>query len=483
MADMIPKAALDYIKNKELKVGFSYKDVWNEEHATSFTVAKAMQMDVLADMHKAVIQAVGNGQSFDSFKKSIKPTLQQKGWWGRKEMTDPLTGHTVDAQLGSDRRLKTIYDVNMRSAYQKGQYDRTMASDLHPYFMYRIGPSVKHRENHLNWDGLILPKDDPFFVVYFPPNGWGCKCYTRAVTEAQKKKYEAEGIPVPPAADGSGGGKLRVKTEAPPVTYKTYINERKGIAEKVPVGVDPAFNWNQGKVSRMESAKWKMERSKQNYEENASKTESYIFQNLLPKTEEPEISKKFLDEAGVVETDLRGLEPETKEQVLTSLKKAFTKLSGTKGAVPAIKVDYTMDLGDYAITNPLDGAIVLNGGLFKNLSILKKLYADDVRVLEHPLGTDYRSIVTHEACHSIMLRLSLKFGLNVKELCDKIKKDVTDYFNISEDQIEEELSRYAMKNSFDFMAEGLTEFIGSKTSRRVARKIGEIVLAYIKELR
>ena len=33
MADeIIPNAALNYIKDKKLKVGFSYKDVWNEEH-------------------------------------------------------------------------------------------------------------------------------------------------------------------------------------------------------------------------------------------------------------------------------------------------------------------------------------------------------------------------------------------------------------------------------------------------------------------
>ena len=251
---IIPQEALAYIKNKNLKVGFSYKDVWNEEHAASFTVAKAMQLDVLSDMHNAVIQAVEKGQSFETFKKNLKPTLQQKGWWGRKEMTDPLTGRTVDAQLGSDRRLKTIFNVNMRSAYQKGQYDRTMESDLHPYLMYRIGPSVKHRQDHESWDGFILPKNDPFWDSHFPPNGWGCKCYTRAVTESQRKKYEAEGIPVPPRADGSGGGTLRIKTEAPPDTYRSFFNERTGTLERIPKGISPGFNWNQGNARRSTAA-------------------------------------------------------------------------------------------------------------------------------------------------------------------------------------------------------------------------------------
>jgi uncharacterized protein with gpF-like domain len=269
MAGIIPQAALDYLKNKNLKVGFSYKDIWNEEHATAFTVAKAMQLDVLSDLLTAVVDAMEKGQSFESFKKNIKPLLQQKGWWGKKEMADPLTGQTVNAQLGSDRRLKTIYRVNMRSAYQKGQYDRTMASDLHPYFMYRTGPSVRHREEHQSWDGLILPKDDPWWDSHFPPRGWGCKCYTRAVTEARKKQYEENGIPTAPRLDGTGGGNVPAKTKAPPVKYKTYFNERKGTVEQVPEGVDPAFNWNQGKAGN-KTVLQKLEESKQNYETAAA---------------------------------------------------------------------------------------------------------------------------------------------------------------------------------------------------------------------
>ena len=278
MAGIIPKAATDYIKNKNLKVGFSYKDVWHEEHAASFTVAKAVQLDVLSDMHNAVIQAVEKGQSFDTFKKNLKPTLRQKGWWGRKEMTDPLTGRTVDAQLGSDRRLKTIYNVNMRSAYQKGQYDRTMESDLHPYLMYRIGPSVKHRQDHESWDGLILPKNDPFWDSHFPPNGWGCKCYTRAVTESQRKKYEAEGIPVPPSASGSSGGTLRIKSEAPPDTYRSFFNERTGTLERIPKGISPGFNWNQGNANRRTTA---LEQLVQKTQEKAPEQFESIINSVL----------------------------------------------------------------------------------------------------------------------------------------------------------------------------------------------------------
>ena len=249
--EIIPDAALNYIKDKKLKVAFSYKDVWNEEHATAFTVAKAMQLDVLSDIKSAVETAIKDGHSFEHFKKDLKPTLMKKGWWGRRTMTDPLTGRDVEAQLGSDRRLRTIYSVNLRSAYQKAQYERTMSSDLHPYLMYFVGNSARHREQHLAWNGLILPKDDPFWNNHFPPNGYGCKCFTRAVSESKKRRYERDGIKVPPKADGSGGGTLRIKTEAPPDIYRNYFNERKGTIERLPKGITPGFNWNQGQAGRM----------------------------------------------------------------------------------------------------------------------------------------------------------------------------------------------------------------------------------------
>ena len=250
MADrLIPRRALDYIKNKSLRPAFSYRDVWNEEHATAFTVAKAMQIDVLSDLKNAVEKAIEGGTTFEQFKQELKPTLMRKGWWGRKEMTDPLTGRTVDAQLGSDRRLRTIYQTNLRSAYQKGQYDRTMESDAHPYLMYRIGASVRHREQHLKWNNLILPKDDPLWNSIFPPNGYGCKCYTVAVTQARKERYERDGVPAY-NPDTRKTVRMPAQTAAPKVSYRNYFNERKRTLERIPEGITPGFNWNQGQTGR-----------------------------------------------------------------------------------------------------------------------------------------------------------------------------------------------------------------------------------------
>jgi SPP1 gp7 family putative phage head morphogenesis protein len=248
MAELVPKVALDFIKNKKLQTGFSYKDVWNEEHAACFTVAKAMQIDVLSDFHTAVTKAVEKGQTFESFKKDIKPILQQKGWWGRKDMVDPKTGEMVNSQLGSDRRLKTIYNTNMRQAYSYANYQSSMESDMHPYLMYCLGSSMHHRPEHESYNGLILPKDDPWWDNHLPPREFNCRCHFRAVSEERLKRYEARGgIPIPPS---KGGGVIPIKTVAPPEVYHSYFNERKGIVEQIPQGVQPGFNYSFKTIDR-----------------------------------------------------------------------------------------------------------------------------------------------------------------------------------------------------------------------------------------
>lgn len=240
----ISKRALEYLKQKKLHPAFSYKDVWNEEHACAFTVAKMMQIDLLDDVKKALEKAVEEGKTYEWFKKQIHPVMQQKGWWGRKDMTDPLTGETVNAQLGCNRRTELIYSMNVRGAYMRAVYERGMESDAHPYWRWEVGAvgvSGKHRETHLSWNNLVLPKNDPFWKGKLPlPVEYNCKCSVVAVSEATKQRYERDGIPY---YDPNLKKAVRqpINTQRPKEEYTTYYNERRGILERIPKGVSPGF--------------------------------------------------------------------------------------------------------------------------------------------------------------------------------------------------------------------------------------------------
>lgn len=226
----VPLEAISFLKGKGLKVGFSYLDVWREEHAYSFTVAKAMELDVLRTIRDETVRALSEGRTFAQFKKDLTPALQRLGWWGEKEVVDPLTGRTKTAQLGSPRRLKTIYDTNMRQARSAGQWDRAQRTKKAlPYLRYGLGPSLEHRMEHAAWEGMTLPVDHPWWDTHMPMNGWGCKCNVRQVGQ---REMDRNGWTV---------------SEPPPVKRREWINKRTGEAQMVPEGIDPGFDYNPGK--------------------------------------------------------------------------------------------------------------------------------------------------------------------------------------------------------------------------------------------
>lgn len=263
MADpfaQIPKEALDYFRAKGFKIGFDYRDVWREEHTAAFTVAKAMEFDLLADIRTAVDQALANGETFQQFKKRLTPLLVEKGWWGQQEMMDPETGELKPVQLGSPRRLRVIYDTNLRTARAAGQWQRIQESKKSlPYLLYTVGPSREHRPEHLAWHGTLLPVDDPWWQTHFAPNGWGCKCRIRPVTKYEYEKLLKTGVQAPPSAatqelDPKTGrptghsiaSKVPVRTTAPPLNLQSWTNKRTGLTEQVPQGIDPGWNYNPG---------------------------------------------------------------------------------------------------------------------------------------------------------------------------------------------------------------------------------------------
>ena len=224
----VPREALEYFRAKDLRPGFDHRDVWRQEHVSGFTVAKAMQLDVLDDLSDAVESALAEGKTYRRFAAGITPTLQSKGWWGRQEVIDPETGETREVELGSPRRLKTIYSTNMRTARAAGQWERIQRTKAtHPYLLYELGPSGEHRPEHVAWAGTLLRADDPWWRTHYPPNGWGCKCRVRQVSRR--------------AAERLGG-----VTARPASSTVEWTNKRTGETARIPRGIDPGWDTNPG---------------------------------------------------------------------------------------------------------------------------------------------------------------------------------------------------------------------------------------------
>ncbi len=227
-----PNEVTRFLEAKGVKASWDWRDFSFDEHATAFTVAKSAGYDVLGDIKGALEKAIRDREDFEVFRDRLKPILQAKGWWGRKEVVDPVTGETKLVQLGSTRRLRTIYWANTRSAYGAGLWEKAQRTKrVLPFLIYVISTAEHKRELHLTWVGTVLPVDHPWWDTHYPPSAWGCMCRVRQVSE-----IEAEDLGYDPDAD-------------PPddATY-AWTNKQTGEVVRVPLGVDPGWGRNPGKV-------------------------------------------------------------------------------------------------------------------------------------------------------------------------------------------------------------------------------------------
>ncbi|MCD8024226.1 MAG: phage head morphogenesis protein [Candidatus Gastranaerophilales bacterium] len=149
-----------------------WHEVYEDAHAKAFTVAKMTEIDLLSDTKKLLEKALDEGKSYSSFKKEASELFEKKGWVGFKEVKDPKTGEIRKVELGTPRRIKTIYDCNMRSSYAVGRYKEQLEEiDVAPIWQYKSLMDGHERPEHRAMHNKAFMADDPFWGAFYPPNG------------------------------------------------------------------------------------------------------------------------------------------------------------------------------------------------------------------------------------------------------------------------------------------------------------------------
>lgn len=179
-----PANAIAYLHAKGYAITWHWQDLLDQAHHQAFTVAKAMRLDLLSDIRAALETALQQGQTVKQFTANLTPTLQAQGWWG-KQIIVAADGTAQPVQLGSPRRLNTIYQTNLQSAYMAGRKTSMQAATAtHPYWMLISILDSKTRPSHRAMHGQVFRHDDPIWQTIYPPNGFNCRCRVIALTAA-----------------------------------------------------------------------------------------------------------------------------------------------------------------------------------------------------------------------------------------------------------------------------------------------------------
>lgn len=180
-----PEAAEEFLASKNLTVTNSWKDLPGAAHATSFTVARAAKLEVLETIKADLDNAMSTGMPFSVFQKNLKPKLQALGWWGKAidkatgEITQTYGNTGKPVELGSPRRLKTIYQTNLQSAYMAGRWKQIESETDAPFVQYIAVMDKRTRPSHAALNGLTFHINDPAWNAIAPVNGFNCRCRVR----------------------------------------------------------------------------------------------------------------------------------------------------------------------------------------------------------------------------------------------------------------------------------------------------------------
>lgn len=171
--------AVDFLKRRKVLTKEEYMKLDEEARAKSFMVSGYTSLTVLQEFSDQLAKAVEEGRTKEEFQKDMDSFLTSGGY-------HPLNPWRSDV----------IFRTNVQTAYNAGHY-RSMTSTetlrLRPYWQYKTAADGKVRDSHAAMHNLVFRADDPVWDIWYPPNGFRCRCTVISKSRAQ---VEREGLQV-----------------------------------------------------------------------------------------------------------------------------------------------------------------------------------------------------------------------------------------------------------------------------------------------
>lgn len=187
--------AVKFLEGKTALTKEEYQELSEECRAKAFTVSGYTSLEVLQEFLDTLTKAVEDGTTLEQFREDMNGFLEEHGYEG----INPW-------------KAATIFRTNVQSAYQAGHYksmtDPTVKK-LRPYWRYKTAGDGRVRDTHAMMDGRVYRADDPIWDVWFPPNGFGCRCAVTSLSERQVKERGYTVSKEPPRSVDYSTGEIR----------------------------------------------------------------------------------------------------------------------------------------------------------------------------------------------------------------------------------------------------------------------------------
>ena len=169
--DFVFKAAVEFLKGKRALTSEEYRLLDEECRARAFTVSGYTSAEILQEFLDCLERAAEEGKTKEQFREEMERFLEDHGYEG----VNPW-------------KSDNIFQTNMMTAFGAGHY-RSMTDEtvmrMRPYWQYQTAGDGHVRESHAVMEGRVYPADDPIWDIWYPPNGFRCRCMVVSLSERQ----------------------------------------------------------------------------------------------------------------------------------------------------------------------------------------------------------------------------------------------------------------------------------------------------------
>ena len=169
--DLVFEEAVEFLKTKTPLPSEVYGALADACKAKAFRVAGYTSIELLGKFLEALTEAVEQGMTKEAFQEDMNRFLDEQGYKGLNPW-----------------RADVIFRTNLQTAYNVGHY-KAMTEDtakkLRPYWQYKTAADGHVRESHAVMEGRVYRADDPIWDVWYPPNGFRCRCLVLSLSQAQ----------------------------------------------------------------------------------------------------------------------------------------------------------------------------------------------------------------------------------------------------------------------------------------------------------
>lgn len=168
------------IEGKPPLVKRIFNELLPELRGRAFTVAGIQSANVLQAIRDEVA-AVPRGQKWNDSKAAIAQALE------------PYLGDGTEEGSATRTRAELVLRVNSYQAFSSAAYRTAHEDPVTTHLQYLHGDCDVPTPSHLALNGVVLPKDDPFWLTHTGPWGHlGCVCYFRTMSPGQVAEVKAK---------------------------------------------------------------------------------------------------------------------------------------------------------------------------------------------------------------------------------------------------------------------------------------------------